>query len=50
MSTNMDPLREGALNINGRVYGSLIGHVDFEVFKESGEDQPIRKILVGISK
>jgi len=47
MSTNMHPLQVGVVDINGRVYGSLIGQVDFEVFKESGKDHPIRKTPSG---
>ena len=47
MSTNMHPLQEGTVDINGRVYNSLITQVDFEMFKESGKDHPIRKIPNG---
>jgi len=46
MSTNVHPLQE-SVDINGSVYGSLIGQVNFEVFKESGEDHPVRKIPSG---
>ena len=47
MSTNMHPLQEGDIDINREVYGSLIRHVDFEMFKESGKDHPVRKIPSG---
>jgi len=47
MSTEMHPLQEGATDINGRVYDSLIRQVDFEIFKESGKEHPIRKIPSG---
>ena len=50
MGTNVHPLQEAAIDINGRVYDSLIRQVDFEVFKESGEDHPIRKIPSGNQK
>ena len=37
----------GVVDINGRVYGSLIRQVNFEMFKESSKDHLVRKIPSG---
>ena len=47
MSTNTHPLQEYAIDINRGVYDSLIRYIDFEMFKETGEDHPVWKIPSG---